>query len=799
MLDGQASNEAQFKYLMNNAIASKDELNLSVGVTLTSEQVAALTHDIVWLESQEVNGEQVLVPVVYLAQASGRLAPNGALIAGNDVSLIAGKDLTNVGTLKASNNLSAKAAGDLTNSGLIQAGGSLDLLAGNTIVNKAGGIIAGRDVSATAINGDVINERTLTTHQSSAGTKTEQRGFADSAARIEAANDLAISAGRDISNTGGVLQSGRDLALRAGRDVNVDATQVNNSLYLDSNRNSSDITQLGARATAGRDLSIQAGRDVSLVASQLEAKRDVAVAAGENLLVSAAADESHLYAKTKKVTAQEDHVSQVASGITAGGSVIATAANNVAVVGSQLKAADEAYVYAGNNLELLAAQNKDYSYYEKTKKKSGAFSSSSKTTLTETDNALAVGASITAGNAVTLAAVNDLKASGASVSSTSGALKASAGRDITIEAAQSTYASLNGSSTSKRGVLSGSSKLKNDASQQSVAESSTFSGNTTSLSAGRDATIQGSNVVSTEQTTVVAGRNVLVDTSAEAERSQHLQSVKRSGLMGTGGIGVTVGSSLNKATQDATAQSQKASTLGSVEGNVSVIAAHDVVVRGADVIAGKDISFTGQNVSVLAAASQVDQRQTTESRKSGLTLALSGVVGSALNTAVQNTNEARKADTGDSRLNALQGIKAGLSSYQAWQAAQVADASSPTGDAGAYWGISLSLGAQHAQSVLAQTQTTQQGTSLTAGRDITINATGDAGLGGDIFVQGAKAKAGRDVVLNANRDILLNASADTRNRLWKQHQRRRQCRDFIGWRHQRRRAEYLRQRQRGQR
>ncbi|WP_428842020.1 beta strand repeat-containing protein, partial [Pseudomonas syringae] len=86
-IDGQTSNEAQFKYLMNNAIASKQQLNLAVGVSLSSQQVAALTHDIVWLEEHEVNGEKVLVPVLYLAQADNRLGPTGALIAGNDVSL----------------------------------------------------------------------------------------------------------------------------------------------------------------------------------------------------------------------------------------------------------------------------------------------------------------------------------------------------------------------------------------------------------------------------------------------------------------------------------------------------------------------------------------------------------------------------------------------------------------------------------------------------------------------------------------------------------------------------------------
>ncbi|WP_242481597.1 hypothetical protein [Pseudomonas aeruginosa] len=51
----------------------KDQLHLQLGVGLSAEQMAALTHDIVWLEEVEVNGEKVLAPVVYLAQAEGRL------------------------------------------------------------------------------------------------------------------------------------------------------------------------------------------------------------------------------------------------------------------------------------------------------------------------------------------------------------------------------------------------------------------------------------------------------------------------------------------------------------------------------------------------------------------------------------------------------------------------------------------------------------------------------------------------------------------------------------------------------
>lgn len=370
-IDGQTSNEGMFKYLMNNAIASKDALNLSVGVGLTSQQVAALTHDIVWLEEHEVNGEKVLVPVVYLAQANGRLGPTGALIAGNDVTLIAGENLDNVGTLKATNNLSATAGKDLVNSGVIEAGNRLDLLATNNIVNKSGGIITGRDVSLTTRTGDVINERTITSSDNSTRFGTQHHDYADNAARIEAANDLTVKAANDINITGGVMKSGQDMVLNAGRDINVSSVQVTNSVFHDDRHNSSDITQLGADIDAGRDFKADAKRDISVIASQIDAKRDVAIKATGDLLITSAADEEHSLSKSKKLTVQEDHVSQVMSGISAGGDVRLDAGKDLSVVSSRMTAGDEAYLVAGDNLEILAAQDSDYSLYDK--KKKGSF------------------------------------------------------------------------------------------------------------------------------------------------------------------------------------------------------------------------------------------------------------------------------------------------------------------------------------------------------------------------------------------------------------------------------------------
>ncbi|WP_259765933.1 DUF637 domain-containing protein, partial [Pseudomonas protegens] len=404
-LDGQNSDEGMFKYLMNNAIASKDSLNLAVGVTLTSQQVAALTHDIVWLEEQEVNGEKVLVPVLYLANANNRLAANGALVQGRDVTLIAGKDLVNSGTLRASENLSATAGSDLLNSGLIEAGNRLNLLAGDNLVNQAGGIIAGRDVTVRALAGDMINERSITTFQSNPGSTTQRLDYANNAARIEARNDLNVGAGRDINNVGGVLSSGGDTTLIAARDVNLVSAQEHDKLTRDRYLNES-ITQHGSSVSVGRDLAVSAGRDLTAVASQIEAKRNIAMDAAGDMTLASAADEQHSYSKTKKVTRQEDHVSQVGTSLTAGADVVLSAGKDLSLISSRISAGNEAYLVAGDNLELLAAQDSDYSLYDMKKKGSWGRKKTRRDEVTQVTN---IGSEITTGGDLTLKSGGDQK------------------------------------------------------------------------------------------------------------------------------------------------------------------------------------------------------------------------------------------------------------------------------------------------------------------------------------------------------------------------------------------------------
>ncbi|WP_233102258.1 two-partner secretion domain-containing protein [Pseudomonas sp. MF7453] len=404
-LAGQDTDEKLFRYLMDNAIKSKQELNLAVGVSLTSEQVAALTHDIVWLETNEVSGERVLVPVLYLAHANNRLAPNGALIAGKNINFIAGQNLENYGTLRASHNLSAEIGNDIINSGLIEAGNRVNLLAGSNIVNKSGGIIAGRDVSLETIRGDVVNERSVTGAGYNIGF-SKHNDYVDSAARIEAANDIILKAGRDITNPGGALQSGRDMTIRAGRDVNLIAAEEHNTINSGRRYRTEGITQNGSSVEAGRDLNVIAGRDLTVIASQIEAKRDIAMNTGGNMFLASGADEEHSYKKTSSTKRQEDHVSQVSTTLTAGGDVALSAGKDLALIASRITAGDEAYLVAGNNLGLLAAEDSDYSLYDM-KKKGGL--GSGKSQRDEVTNVTNIGSEIKTGGDLTLQSVGDQK------------------------------------------------------------------------------------------------------------------------------------------------------------------------------------------------------------------------------------------------------------------------------------------------------------------------------------------------------------------------------------------------------
>jgi len=776
-IDGQTSDAELFKHLMDNAIGSKDALNLSVGVSLTAEQVAALTHDIVWLENATVAGQQVLVPVLYLAQANNRLAPNGALISGSDISLLAGTDLNNVGTLRATGSLLANAGGNLSNSGLMEAGNRLDLLAGHTLSNRAGGVIAGGDVNLAA-GADLLNERTVTSHLSASGYRAEHSDFIDSAARIESANTLTLQAAGNLDNIGGVLKSGADTTVQAKGDVNIGAAQTFNSNTVGTMSYQQSITQQGSVVDAGRDVHVVAGRDISIVASQMQAKRDIDLVASENLSVKAAANQEHWGHNSKKLNRIEDHVSQVSSVLKAGGDARLSAGQNLQLVASQVSAGDEAYLVSGKSLSLRTAENQDYSFYSKTKKTSQGKSFR----LDETNVVNHVGSLVNAGAISTVVAGENLLLAGSSVSAEKGATQLVAGQDVSILAVTNIDSARHERKDSKSswGGLK-SSKVEDKVDEKrTTAVGSTVSGETVTVAAKRDATVTGSALVSTGDLTVQAGRDLTIDaaqntfsrTDMHKEKNRDLTGVLTGNKLGlddlTGNQHLYINSSKHNGTADE--MTLTGSTVGSSAGNVSLTAGRELAVIASDLVSTKNMELSGANVTIASGVETASQTSKDSSRSLAVGRVIAGTVVDTANSIRDAAEAARSAD--DPRLKAVKIAQAALSLYNLNnQAGEVAKQSTgfkdKTGGSagnGSLIKIGTELANTRTKSSSEYAAQTAHQSSLNAGGNLLIVAAGDApGTLGDLNITGSSLKAD-SVLLSAKNNILLQSAQDTTDR-----------------------------------
>ncbi|EMX4960363.1 hemagglutinin repeat-containing protein, partial [Raoultella planticola] len=378
----------------------------------------------------------------------------------------------------------------------------------------------------------------------------------------------------------------------------------------------------------------------------------------------------------------------------------------------------------------------------------------------DTDNALSqsqsrsTGSEVTGKGNVTLSAGHDLSARGALLSS-GAALNLGADNDLTLAAGENSQTlderhKVTGSS----GWLSKTTTRTEDSVSRMTAQGSELNGDSVSLTAGHDLTLRGSSVAGSGDVALLAGNDLLIGTQNEYSSELHLKQEKKSGLMSSGGIGFSYGTQSVKTTDTGADATQAGSTVGSVNGDLTVRAGDNLTVTGSDLIAGRDMALSGKNVAITAAENQSRQTHEVEQKTSGLTLALSGTAGSALNSVVQATQDARSA--GSSRLQALQGVKAALSGVQASQAARLDAAQGNDPANNNTVGVSLSYGSQSSKSTQRSEQTTAQGSSLTAGRDLSITA-----REGDLNAVGSQLKAGNDVALSASRDINLVSAENT--------------------------------------
>ncbi|EFE4914347.1 filamentous hemagglutinin, partial [Escherichia coli] len=493
-----------------------------------------------------------------------------------------------------------------------------------------------------------------------------------------------------------------------------------------------DINSTGGVLQATDSLLAMAGRDISLTTTTRTAQRD----AGQNHFERTSID------SVAGVYVQNDQGRLV---LQAGRDMNLTAATMVNQGKDSLT-----QLSAGRDMTLstVTTSAQDNITWDKNNRLSQGVTQSTGSTL--------------AGNGdVTLTAGRDMTSQAASLSAQKG-LALMAGHDVTLTGAQNTrsldeYHKVTGSS----GMLSKTTTTTHDVTDRRTMTGSELNGDTVSIGAGHNLNVTGSSVAGDNRVSLAAGNNLNIGTLTESNRETHLKQEKKSGLMSSGGVGFSVGSQSLKVTDTATDTTQKGSTVGSVHGDVSLQAGNRLTVNGSDLIAGRDMALSGKEVSITAATDQHVQAHTVEQKTSGLTLALSGTAGSALNTTVETVQAAKSA--GNSRLEALQGVKAALSGAQAVQAGRLAEAQGNQKENNNTVGISLSYGSQSSKSEQQSEQTVAKGSTLTAGNNLSIQATGSGvkGVDGDLTIQGSQIKAGNNVLLQANRDVNLVSAENT--------------------------------------
>lgn len=750
-LNGLGSDTEQMRYLMDNAARQQKGLGLEFGVALTAEQIAQLDGSILWWESVTINGQTVMVPKLYLSPEDITLH-NGSVISGNNVQLAGGNITNSGGSINAQNDLSLDSTGyiDNLNAGLISAGGSLDLSAIGDISNISS-VISGKTVQLESVSGNISN---ITRHQQwNAGSDGRYGGVHLSGtdtgpvATIKGTDSLSLDAGKNIDITGATVSSGGTLGMSAGNDINIAANLISGSKsqsgfwHTDDNSASSTTSQ-GSSISAGGNLAMAAGHNLDVTASSVSAGHSALLSAGNDLSLNAVRE-----SKNSRNGRSESHESHAAvSTVTAGDNLLLVAGRDVASQAAGVAAENNVVIRGGRDVNLVAESAGAGDSYTSKKKKE----------INETVRQQ--GTEIASGGDTTVNAGRDITAVASSVTAT-GNISVNAGRDVALTTAtESDYHYLE---TKKKSGGFLSKKTTHTISEDSASREagSLLSGNRVTVNAGDNLTVEGSDVVADQDVSLAAGNHVDVLAATSTDTSWRFKETKKSGLMGTGGIGFTIGSS--KTTHDrreaGTTQSQSASTIGSTAGNVSITAGKQAHISGSDVIANRDISITGDSVVVDPGHDRRTVDEKFEQKKSGLTVALSGTVGSAINNAVTSAQETKESS--DSRLKALQATKTALSGVQAGQAAAMATA---TGDPNAT-GVSLSLTTQKSKSQQHSESDTVSGSTLNAGNNLSVVATGKnrGDNRGDIVIAGSQLKAGGNTSLDAANDILLSGAANT--------------------------------------
>ena len=376
----------QLALLYSNAYDEGQDWHLSPGIALSQEQINDLKKDIVWLVETEIviNGktQKVLVPQVYLARATRESLENPeALIHGSVVAIKSKGSIDNFGTLSAATSLRLEASKNIQNlQSRIVSDGDMTLLAGGDILNKAGEILAKKDMLLEA-KGSITSSNLKVRDGIDKNWKDRIAAYGS----IESGGSAILSAGKDVNILGSRLSAGADLGLTAGENVNILADRLDSyfhalkSLDDGAHEHAEGSTRHNlASVQSGGSMEVSAGKNIGIIGGNVAAGGSMAMDAKENVTLASVKDTDFSWTRTMTESntgrqenfKSESRARQTSSDLSAGGDFASRSGEDTSIIASNVTAQGDGQISAGGDLNVLSAIESDssQSYSKKTRK-----------------------------------------------------------------------------------------------------------------------------------------------------------------------------------------------------------------------------------------------------------------------------------------------------------------------------------------------------------------------------------------------------------------------------------------------
>ncbi|WP_254224104.1 hemagglutinin repeat-containing protein [Burkholderia multivorans] len=685
VLGPYADLQTMYQSLMTAGADLSKSLDLPMGASLSAEQVSRLTGNVIMMETRVVDGQSVLVPVVYLAQAN-RQNVNGPLISATNIDLKNAQSFTNSGTIKADNTLAIQGKQIDNAFGALQSGGLMSLKTENNIDLTSANVKAG---------------------------------------------SLQLDAGKDL-----ILDTATKTNTRVSRDG---ATSV--------------VTTLGptAKLNVTGDASIVTGGNFQQNAGNLSVGGNLGMNVGGNWDLGAVQTGEHKIVQRANGVSNTDINKVTGSSVTVGGQSNVVVSGDLTAKGAQIDLGQGGTLAAKGNVTLGAASTTS----TVNSNSSGSDSHGSYADRLHTSDQALTGTTLKGGDTVNIVSGKDITLSGSAISLDKGNANLLAAGDVNVGAVTETHEFNSHETHSHSNVVSGVKVASGIDQTATYSQGSTISADGVTVASGRDINVTGSNIVGTNDVTLKATRDINIKTSQDTIQSSTYYERQESGLLSNGGLSVSIGSRSQSDKQQSASVKNNGSAIGALDGNLTVSGGNDVHATGSLLHAGNDLAVVGKTVTIDSAHDTMSQAEQQQFRQAGLSVGFTNPVVAAVQTGRQMA-EAAQHTNGDARLMALAAATTGLAAKNLYDDATGGNlAQSPTSV-----GISISLGASKSDSQSHAHASTAVGSTLSAGRNVTIAASG-GGADSNINVIGSTVSAGNKALLAADGDVNLQAAQST--------------------------------------